>query len=87
MEHWKINIPNFIIDVEYEKLISNPNSEIKNLIKKCNLKWNSKCLKYYNNPRSIKTASDTQARKKMYKTSVGAWKKYEYYVQDFFKNI
>lgn len=87
MEYWKKTIPNFIIDVKYENIVSNTNSEIKNLIKKCGLNWDNKCIKYYKNQRLIKTASDTQARKKIYKTSVNNWKKYENFTKKFFAEI
>ena len=87
MKYWKKTIPNFIIDVKYENIVSNTNSEIKNLIKKCGLNWDNKCLKYYKNQRLIKTASDTQARKKIYKTSINNWKKYENFTKKFFAEI
>ena len=44
-------------------------------------------LKFYNNKRVIKTASDTQVRKKIYKSSVGSWKNYEKYLGDVFKSL
>ena len=87
MNFWKKNLPDFFYEVEYEKLIENPNQEIKKLIKKCDLKWNEKCLMFYNNKRSIKTASDTQVRKKIYKTSKDSWKNYERYLNEYMKNL
>ena len=40
MEFWKSKIPEFIFDVEYEKLVTNKNDEIKknnsNGVVKCN---------------------------------------------------
>jgi len=61
--------------------------EIKNLLKFCNLSWNNNCLKFYNNKRVIKTASDTQVRKKIYKSSVGSWKNYEKYLEECLNSI
>ena len=80
MKYWQKLFPNFLINADYEKIIENPNTEIKKLIKSCNLIWNDKCLKFYNNKRIIKTASDTQVRKKIYKTSKNSWKRYEKYI-------
>ena len=80
------NIPDFIIDIEYEKLIKNSKKEISSLINECNLSWNDKCTKFYNNERQIKTASDTQARKKIYSNSINSWKNYKKFLeQDFAK--
>ena len=76
-----------ILDIKYEKLIQNPEQQIRNLLKLCNLSWNDNCLKFYNNKRVIKTASDTQVRKKIYKSSVGSWKNYEKYLEESFKRL
>ena len=84
MNHWKNSFPNFVIDIHYENLVTNSETEIRNLIKKCNLKWNKDCLKFYKNKRVIKTASDTQARKKIYKNSINVWKNYEKHFIDLF---
>ncbi len=77
MIYWKKVIPKFIIDIKYENIVQNSEEEIKRLINKCDLKWNDSCLKFYNNKRAISTTSDVQARKKIYKTSINTWKKYE----------
>ena len=37
MTFWKNKISNFILDVEYEKLVNNKNDEIKKIIKFCDL--------------------------------------------------
>ena len=87
MKYWKTIFPNTIIDINYENLILNPEIEIKKLIKSCDLKWDKKCLNFHKNQRAIKTASDTQARKKIYKTSAGSWKKYEKFLKKSFDNL
>ena len=87
MDYWRTLLPDFVFDIQYEKIINNPEKEIRNLLKECKLFWDNKCLKFYENKRPIKTASDTQARKKIYKSSINAWKNYEIYLKDFFKKI
>jgi len=87
MNHWKKIIPEFIYDIPYENIISNPNLEIKNLIKKCNLSWNSNCLEFYKNKRTVKTVSDTQVRKKLYKTSVNSWKNFNKFTKNSFYGL
>ena len=66
------------------KLIEDPKKQIQTLLESCNLSWNNKCLNYHNNKRVIKTASDIQVRKKLYKSSTGLWKNYDKYLKDFF---
>ena len=87
LDHWNKVLPKFIINIKYEKLINNPDFEIKNLIKLCNLDWDEKCIEFYNNKRPIKTASNTQARAKIYKSSIDSWKNYSHNLKDFFKEL
>ena len=87
MQYWNKLVPDFIIDVVYEDLIDNPVNEIKNLIKSINLEWDEKCIKFYENKRPIKTTSDTQARKEIYKSSINIWKNYQDKFNDSFKNL
>ena len=86
MKHWVDALPNFIIKINYENVVKKPEEEIRRILKACNLEWNDNCIQFYNNQRPINTASDIQARKKIYKTSVNSWKNYEKYVnKNFYK--
>jgi len=87
MNYWKKVIPNFIFDIDYEELTTTPDHEIKKLISASGLDWNVNCLKYYNNKRAIRTASDTQARNKIYKTSVNSWKYYKKFLEKPFNKL
>ena len=87
MQFWKNNLPGFITEIKYEDLIKNPKKEIPKLIKNCNLAWNKSCIKFYNNKRAIKTASDTQVRKKIYRNSMDSWKNYEKYLKENFAKL
>ena len=85
MKHWSSQLPNFVYDVNYEKLVANPEVQIRLLLKECDLDWNDACLKFYENKRSVKTVSDSQVRKKMYKTSVESWKNFQVHLEMKFK--
>ena len=87
MKHWKNLLPEFVFNIKYENLISNTEIEIRNLLKSCNLDWFDNCLNFYNNKRPIKTASDVQARSKIYSDSIGKWKNYEGYLTKYFINL
>ena len=80
-------MPKFIYNIKYENIINNPNTEIRNLIKTCNLQWNENCLSFYKNKRVIKTASDTQVRSKIYKSSLNSWKNYKKLLKQFYKGL
>ena len=87
MKHWKETLPKVIIDIKYEDLVNNPREQIYELLKRCNLEWDANCLKFYNNKRPIKTASDTQVRKKIYKGSINSWKNYEKHLKLIFRKL
>jgi tetratricopeptide (TPR) repeat protein len=87
MIHWNEMLPKFIYKVKYENLVTKPKNEIKNMLDFCNLSWEDSCLDFHKNKRPIKTASDVQARKKVYKTSVNAWKNYKASLGNDFSRI
>jgi hypothetical protein len=85
MDHWNKTLPNYIYNIQYEDLISNQEYETKKLIEFCQLSWDDSCLKFYNNKRSVSTASVNQVRKNIYKSSINSWKNYENELADLFK--
>ena len=82
MSYWKITFSKDIYDLNYEDLINNPESKIREMITFCGLDWQDACLKYYKNKKSIKTVSFSQARKPIYKDSLKGTTKFKNYIQD-----
>ena len=82
MIFWNKNIPQFIHNIKYEKLISDPEDEIKNLLNFCGLGWEKDCLEFYKNKRAIKTVSSAQVRKSFYNSSVDSYKNYEIFLNN-----
>ncbi len=80
MAHWDKLFPGEIYEVNYEKLVANPEPEIRKLLEFCGLPWNDKCLKFHETERVVKTASLNQVRRPLYGDSAGKWKKYENYL-------
>lgn len=81
MKYWRTTLPKgAFYDVQYEALVDDTETEAKRLIDYCGLEWNESCLAFHKNKRNIRTASLTQVRQPIYKTSVARWKKYEKYV-------
>lgn len=87
MDYWKSILPNFIYNVKYEDLVSNTKVEIENVLKFCNLTWADECLKFYENKRAIKTASNSQVRNKIYKSSINSWVNYDKNLSKYFKRL
>jgi len=87
MNYWNDLFPDFIYNIKYENLISDTKNEINNMLKFCDLNWEDKCLSFYKNSRSIKTASNVQVRNKIYSSSVGLWKNYEQQLKVYFDKL
>jgi len=78
MAHWRDVLPpeNFI-EVDYESVVEDLEGQARRLIAFCGLDWNPSCLDFHQNTRAVRTASVTQVRQPIYKSSVGRWRRYQ----------
>ena len=84
IKFWNKIIPNFIVNLDYDLLITNPESEIKNLISNCKLNWDDNCLNHHKNKNIINTTSNVQVRKKIYTSSKNSYLNYERHLSKMF---
>lgn len=87
MIFWNNKFPDEIYKIKYETLINDPENEIKKLVSFCDLDWDPSCLNFHNNKYPVKTASSTQVRQPMYKTSQNYSKNYEKFMSPIFDKI
>ena len=87
MDYWDGCFPGKIYNLNYETLTEDPINEIKNLISYLDLKWEDECLKFYNNPRIVKTASSLQVRQKIYRGSSRKWLNYSQFLNKLEKEL
>jgi len=81
MEHWqRVLPPTHFIEVDYEAVVDDLETQAKRLVDFCGLQWDEDCLKFHDSRRPVRTASANQVRQPIYKRSVGRWKKYEPYL-------
>jgi len=72
MEHWDRVLPGRVIRVEHEKLVADTEGQIRWLVADaCKLDWDPKCLRFYETPASVRTASAAQVRLPVFLTSIG----------------
>lgn len=82
MDHWRRVLPEgLMLDFPYEELTANPEPQIRQLLEHCGLEWDPACLDFHNTKRAVRTASLSQVRKPMYRTSVAKWRKYRAHLQ------
>ena len=85
MRHWHQALPpGRILDVPYERMVSDFENEARRLVDYLGLPWDDRCLGFHNNRRLVKTASVAQVRRPIYKTSVARWKHYEAHLGELF---
>ena len=77
MAFWDKNFSDQIYNISYEKLVESKESEIKDLLKFCDLEWDEKCLNPHKNTKVVATASIAQVRTPVYNTSINKWKNVE----------
>jgi len=80
MKHWREVLPGVMLEVRYEENVADVEGAAKGLIDYLGLEWDENCLNFYNTDRPVKTASASQVRKPIYKTSTNRWRKYEKYL-------
>ena len=77
MDHWKNTLNMNILEVHYEKVIADPESEIRRILDFLKLPWDASCLQFHKSGRITKTASQDQVRKPIYTTSRNRYKRFE----------
>ena len=74
--HWRSVLDLDILEVRYEDLVADQEAESRRIIEFAGLEWDDTCLKFFENPRRVQSASAQQVREPIYTTSVARYKPY-----------
>ena len=77
VEHWKTLGNIEWLDFHYEAVIEDPEGSARDLIAYLDLDWEPSCLRFHETRRPVRTASLSQVREPIYRTSVAKWRHYE----------
>lgn len=77
MEHWKSVFPGRMHDVSYETLVNETERESRRLVEFCGLEWEDRLSRFHEHDAPSMTASASQVRQPVYRSSVGKWRNYE----------
>jgi tetratricopeptide (TPR) repeat protein len=77
MAHFDAVLPGRAHRVIHEKMLDDPETEIRSLLTYLGLPFESACLNFYDNKRAVRTASSEQVRRPINRDGVGQWKPYE----------
>lgn len=77
MAHFDAVLPGRVHRVIYERLIADPEGQIRALLAHCGLPFEVACLSPHENDRAVRTASSEQVRRPIFKDAVEHWQKFE----------
>lgn len=77
MDHIDAVLPGRVHRIYYERLVADPEGEVRTLLDYCGLPFKADCLQFHANRRTVRTISSEQVRRPIYADSVGQWRSYE----------
>jgi hypothetical protein len=87
MKFWQSKFPGQIHEIDYDKLTTNLESEIRRLTHYVGLSSQDTMINFHLNSRSVNTASSLQVRNKIYQGSSEEWKKYSAWLNPMIENL
>ncbi|MDH3349971.1 MAG: tetratricopeptide repeat protein [Gammaproteobacteria bacterium] len=76
MEHWLDCYADQILTVEYEQTVENLESQARRMLDFIGVEFEEQVLRFFDNERIVMTPSAEQVRLPIYRSSIGAWKRY-----------
>ena len=77
MSYWHSQLPGYIYDLSYEKLVADMPAQLRGVLDFIGLEFEPECLDFHRTQRNVATLSLAQVRKPIYGDSIDAWKRYE----------
>lgn len=77
MSHWDRVLPGRVHRLIHERLVEDPETEIRKLLDYLGLPFDEACLRFYETDRPIRTVSSEQVRQPIRKDAVESWRAFE----------
>jgi len=74
MAHFDTVLPGRVHRVLYERMVADTEGEVRRLLDYCGLPFEDSCLRFFENPRPVHTASSEQVRRPIYREGVDHWR-------------
>jgi tetratricopeptide (TPR) repeat protein len=72
MQRWRALVPPVaMLEVDYEALVTGFEAQARAIVAFCGLAWNDACLAFHTVRRPVRTASNAQVRRPLYRDAVG----------------
>lgn len=80
MAYWDSVLPGKVYYQSYEKLIAQPEEEVRKILAHCELPFDERCLAFDKTERRVRTASAQQVREKLHSRSIERWRNYGHHI-------
>lgn len=81
MQHWKDTLDIEILDVHYEALVNDPETQFPRIIEFLGLEWDDACYDFHKSKRTVRTLSYDQVNRPIYTSSAGRNANYAKYLE------
>ena len=81
MDHWHQVLPNHILTVHHEAVVSDLEGQVRRLLDFCGLEFHENCLNFHKTERSVRTPSSEQVRQPIYRSGLDQWHNFATHLQ------
>lgn len=76
-----------VIDLRYEGLVRDPETQLRPVLGGLGLEWDDRVLRFHESQRTVRTASRAQVRKALYSDAIGRHKPYVHLLDDLRRGL
>jgi hypothetical protein len=87
MDHWHAVMPGVMLEVRYEELVADPETQCRRLLAHCGLPWEDEVLDFHTSTKASTTASTVQVRRPIYRSSVQKWRNFSRELQPVLRRL
>lgn len=77
MDHWDAVLPGRVLRVKYEDVVGDLEAQVRRILDYCELEFESGCVDFHQNKRSVRTPSSEQVRQPIFQSGLEYWRNYE----------
>lgn len=76
-----------VIDLRYEGLVRDPETQLRPVLGRLGLEWDERVLRFHESQRTVRTASRAQVRESLYTEAIGRHKPYVHLLDDLHRGL
>ncbi len=76
MDHWDAVLPDQVLRVRYEDVVTDLEGQVRRLLDHCGLPFEEACIRFHENDRAVRTASSEQVRQPIFTSGMDQWENF-----------